>query len=195
MTTPENMEIQEAQTPPQETEPSGEVSESTADLEEPMAQETEPVEEEIEEAPPMISHYIIDPTRTEELERSLNVMLMSRRCSSCKDRLTASQEKPSVEEHIKQIVECCSGQEGFIRPEMPMQEIVFRSILAEKNQPIKLEVLHDLVTDKWYTPINPRNLSVAGLKRVLDNDVYYGFKEVPCLQRRANRPPGRDRTY
>ncbi len=179
MTTPEDMEIQEPQISQQEAEPSDKVSESIADLEEVMAPDTEPIEEEAEEAPPMISYYVIDPARAEELERSLSVMLMSRRCSSCKDRIAASQEKPSVNEHLKQIAKCCSGQEGFIRPEMPMQEIVFRSILAEGNKPVKLEVLHDLVTDKWYTPINPRNLSVVGLKRVLDNDVYYGLKEVP----------------
>ena len=122
--------------------------------------------------------YIIDPAKMEELNRSLALMLQSRRCVSSKARLEASSETPSEEEHMRELAECCSNEEGFIRPDMPMQEIVFRSILAEGNKPVSLEHLHYLVTDKWYSPVNPRSLSADGLKKVLDADVFYGFKEV-----------------
>ena len=122
--------------------------------------------------------YVIDPLRLQEHERSLITMLLNRRCPSCKVKLE-SRVKPATEaEHIKQIAKCCSRKDGFIRPDMPMQEIIFRSILSEGNQPIGLEQLHDLVTDRWYTPANPRSLSADALKQVLDSDVYYGFKDV-----------------
>ena len=124
------------------------------------------------------SYYIIDPARGRDLNRSLVAMFLERRCPSCQARLKDNMEEPTEEEHIKEITECCSTQEGFIRPDMPMQEIIFRSVLSEGNQPISLERLHYLVTDRWYTPNNPRNISISGLKRVLDSDMYYGFSEV-----------------
>ena len=122
--------------------------------------------------------YVIDPAKMEELNRSLALMLQSRRCVSSKARLEASSGTLSEEDHMREIAACCSNEEGFIRPDMPMQEIVFRSILAEGNKPLSLEHLHYLVTDRWYTPVNPRSLSEDSLKKVLDADVYYGFKEV-----------------
>ena len=124
------------------------------------------------------AYYVIDLSRAQELNRSLVAILRDRRCSSCKERLEANGETPSEEEHIKEIAECCSNEDGFIRAEMPMQEIVFRTILSGGNQPVSLEEIHNLVTDRWYTPVNPRNISRGGIKLVLDNDVYYAFKQV-----------------
>ena len=125
------------------------------------------------------SYYIIDLARGRDLNRSLTTMLLARRCPSCQARLEANPGEPTEGEHIKEIMGCCSNQEGFIRPNMPMQEIIFRSVLSEGNQPTSLEQLHYLVTDRWYTPNNPRNISISGLKRVIDSDMYYGFNEVP----------------
>ena len=124
------------------------------------------------------AYYVIDPARTKELNRSLAVLLLSRRCPSCKARLETSTEIPSEKAQMKEIAECCSTVEGFIRPEMPIAEIVFRTLLAGRNRPISLENLQHLVTEEWYTPVNPRNITVPGLKRVLDSDTFYGFREV-----------------
>ncbi len=123
-------------------------------------------------------HYIIDPSRARELNRSLPMILLSRRCPSCKARLQDRLEAPPEEEQMREIAECCANQEGFIRPEMPMQEILFRALLSEGNKPVSLERLHYLVTERWHTPANPRSISLNGLKRVLDSDIYYGFREV-----------------
>ena len=134
--------------------------------------------QEPEPIPEVIPYYVVDPSRLEELNRSLATLLISRRCPSCQARMEAEGETPSLKEHMRQIAECCSNQEEFIRPEMPMQEIVFRTILSGGSQPISLAQLHYLITDQWYTPLNPRNISEKGLKLVLDTDAYYGFKEV-----------------
>ncbi len=144
---------------------------------EPVAEEAP--EETPEEPPEEIPQYAIDPARASQLNRSLALVLTDRRCDSCKARMEADRQTPSEQAHIKQITVCCSTQEGFIRPDMPMQEIVFRHILAEGNRPARLEHLHDMVTDRYYTPLNPRNISQEGLKRVLDSDAYYGFVRVP----------------
>ena len=134
--------------------------------------------QEPEATPQEISHYVIDPSLAREHGLSLSVILLARRCPSCKARLEAGGEMPSEEQHIKEIVECCAAKEGFIKPEMPLQEIVFRTLLSEKKQLVSLEQLHYLVTEGWFSPINPRSLTVTSLKRVLDSDNYYGFKEV-----------------
>ena len=131
-------------------------------------QETEIVEEKV-------YLYKIEPSRLDQLNRSLAITLLSRRCPSCKAKIEGMSEPPPGEKQIKEMAKCCVKKENFIRPEMPLQEIVFRTILAKANKPVLLEELHDAVTDRWYSPINPRNISVQGIKSVLDNDVYYGF--------------------
>ena len=123
-------------------------------------------------------NYVLDPSRVRQLDRSLAAMLVSRRCPSCQTKLKSSRKLPSEEEHLKQITKCCATKEGFIKPEMPMQELVFRTLLSGGNKPISLERLHYAVTETWYTPLNPRSTSVNGLKLVLDNDDHYGFVEV-----------------
>ena len=137
--------------------------------------EIEEPESLVEEIP----YYISDESRLEEVGRSLAAILLSRRCPSCSERPQDGGEPLSAEAHIREIAECCATQEGFIRPDMPMQEIVIRSLLVVGNQPTSVERLHFLVTEEYYTPMNPRSITAAGLTRVLDNDVYYGFKRVP----------------
>ena len=137
--------------------------------------EIEEPESPVEEIP----YYVLDEAKLEQGGRSLAAILLSRRCPSCSERLQGGGEAPSAETHIREMAECCATQEGFIRPNMPMQEIVIRSLLVVGNQPTSVERLHFLVTEEYYTPVNPRSITPAGLKRVLDNDVYYGFKLVP----------------
>ena len=122
--------------------------------------------------------YVIDPSKVDALNRSLAVLLASRRCADCRERLEAQGGNVPAEEHIRHIEECCSRQEGFIQPEMPMQEIVFRTMLAGGNKPAALSYLHNEVTDTWYTPMNPRSISVDNVRRVLEGDSYYGFAQA-----------------
>ena len=127
-----------------------------------------------EEEPP--SDYFIDSARVEELNRSLTSTLLSRRCPSCRAALEGQSGVTPANKQIREMVKCCAKKEGFIRPEMPLQEIVFRTIIAGGNKPATLEHLHDAVTERWYSAINPRSISIERLKLVLDHDHYYGFK-------------------
>ena len=141
-----------------------------------MPEDTETQEPD---SPVLVIHkYFIDAARARELDHSLAVILLSRRCASCRAKLEANQENPTEEQHMKEIAKSCSTQDGFIRPEMPMQEIIFRMLLSRGNKPVNLEELHYAVTDEWYTPANPRSITLDNLKRVLEYDMYYGFKEV-----------------
>ena len=122
--------------------------------------------------------YVVDPARSQELRRSLRSMLMSRRCPDCHRRLGDRWAEIPEETQAKEIAKCCATKDGYIHPNMPMQEIIFREILAGGNQPVSLEQLHFLVTDKWHSPTNPRNISSPSLRKVLDNDLYYGLVDV-----------------
>ena len=124
------------------------------------------------------TYYLIDVSDNRPATRSLPGMLLTRRCPTCRARLEESGDLPSPEVQIQEIAQDCSNEDGFIRPEMPMQEIMFRAILAGSNQPISLTNLHGLITDRWYTPTNARSISIESLKRVLDTDTYYGFQQV-----------------
>ena len=129
----------------------------------------------VEEAHP---YYYIDSARCLELNRSLEWMILSRRCLNCRSKNVEVGQPPSVKEQIKHIVRCCAKDKTFIRTDMPMQEIVFRMLLAVGNAPMSLDNLHYQLTEQWATPANPMNLSKDGLKRILENDNFYGHNEV-----------------
>jgi len=137
----------------------------------------EPPAEE-EEGPELKPYYLIAPSRFEELNLSLTDMLLSRQCPESKKRLDSSSKKTTDSQRIKEIAKCCAKKEGFIVAEMPLQEIVFKSLLSQGNKQVSLEQLHYLVTDKWYSPVNPRSISPKGLQQVLDNDAHYGFSQI-----------------
>jgi hypothetical protein len=120
--------------------------------------------------------YRIDASRLEELKRSMEVILLTRRCSTCLEAPVEIAAAPSADEQIAHILECCSQDESFIRPGMALQEIVFRMILATGNTPVLLSQLHYQLTEQWATPGNLMNVTFEGLQRVLETDDYYGFR-------------------
>ena len=119
--------------------------------------------------------YRIDASRLEYLKRSMEALLLTRRCSTCLEATVNIAAAPSADEQIAHILECCSQDESFIRPGMALQEIVFRMILAAGNAPVLLSQLHYQLTEQWATPGNLMNVTSEGLQRVLETDDYYGF--------------------
>lgn len=119
--------------------------------------------------------YYINFTRLEELHRSPVAILAARRGPSCPSLLKPAHELNDPQELLAEIAEFCSAEQGFIRPAMPLQEIVFRVLLTRGNEHISLGDLHYELTEKWSTPIRPINISIEGLCRILDSDDFYGF--------------------
>lgn len=122
--------------------------------------------------------YHIDLRRLSDLKRSAATLLAVRRGPSCPSRLKPDKELTDPEALIEEIAEYCSSDEGFIKPELPLQEIIFRILLSRRNQPTPLRELHYELTERWATPVKPMNISEDGLRRILDADVYYGFAPV-----------------
>ena len=124
--------------------------------------------EEIEESPV----YYISFNRIAELKRSAITILAARRWP------TGSKPDPELDDPqalVAEIAEYAASEDGFIQPDMPIQEIVFRILLSRKNEPTSLTELHEQLTERWSTPIRPINVSLGSLERILDGDTYYGF--------------------
>jgi len=123
--------------------------------------------------------YHISLQRISELKRSATTVLAARRGPSCPSLVKPDQELSNPQALLDEIAEYCAGEEDFIRPQMALQEIVFRILLRRRNQPIALRELHYELTERWATPTRPINVTPVGLRRILDSDTYYGFAQVP----------------
>ena len=122
--------------------------------------------------------YFISFERLEELNRSALVLVAERRGPSLPSREKPDHELTSVQVLVDEIAEHHAEDEGFIRTDMPIQEIVFRILLSRRNQPTPLRDLHYELTERWATPVRPINISELGLRRILDADTHYGFARV-----------------
>lgn len=118
--------------------------------------------------------YYISFERLGQLSRSAVAILSSRLGPSS---LTIDQELNDPQELVNEIAAHTATEQDFIRPDMPIQEIIFRILLSRQNEPTPLEDLHQELTEKWATFIRPINVTSEGLKRILDNDTYYGFAQ------------------
>jgi hypothetical protein len=113
-----------------------------------------------------------------ELKRSATTLLAARRGPSCPSRLNPDQELTDPQALIDEIAEYSARDEEFIRPQMTLQEMVFRVLLRRGNQPISLQELHYELTERQATPTRPINITPAGLRRILEADGYYAFAQV-----------------
>ena len=122
--------------------------------------------------------YHISFDRLEGLRRSPVALIADRRVESCPSMLTPLHELDDPQALIEEIAEHCGDGENFIHSNMAVQEIVFRTLLANGNKPMSLEALHYELTERWSTPLRPITLSEESLESVLDADDYYGFTRV-----------------
>ena len=122
--------------------------------------------------------YHISFQRLAELNRSVAVLMAARSGASGPSAGLFGQQTANPQELVDAVTEYSRDQEGFIRTNMPIQEIVFRILLSRRNQPTTLRELHYEVTERWATPVRPINVSEKGLGRILDADTFYGFAKV-----------------
>lgn len=79
---------------------------------------------------------------------------------------------------IQEIGEFHADADEFIRYEMPIKEIVFRTLLARGNEPMPLAEIHEELTGRWSNALRPISIDESMLRRVLETDTYYGFAEA-----------------
>jgi hypothetical protein len=134
--------------------------------------EDEADEPEPEEAMPFFS---VGLERLEQLDRSAIHLIAGRLApdSPFRSQLESGLTDPQV--LVDEIAEHHADEPGFIRSEMPIQEIVFRTLLATGNKPMSLRDIHYELTERWATPVRPIVITQRRLLRVMDADTYYGF--------------------
>ena len=119
--------------------------------------------------------YFIDLDWYQQQERSFATLAESRLCPTSRKKEKTKSEAAL----LRTIRQCCSKRDGFITPNMPLLEMIFRLLLANGNQPLELEQMQEQL-QKWLGDTsNSRDLSVPKLKRILSNDQYYGLRPAP----------------
>ena len=134
-------------------------------------------EETVAEKPPEMENplFLISVDRLGKLERSPIHLVAARLTASSPSKTKAISELGDVKSLIREISQNSKDDSSFIRSDMPVQEIVFRTLLARNNRPMSLTDMHYELTDRWATPIRPIVITEERLLRILDNDTYYGF--------------------
>lgn len=122
-------------------------------------------------------HFSLD--RLEELNRSPIPLLLARLNTACPSFGKTPSEISDPSDLVTEIQRHCADDTEFIQSAMPLQEIVFRMLLLQGGEPVKLGELHSELTGKWSSALRPITLSLDGLARVLDHDEFYGFAAIP----------------
>lgn len=120
--------------------------------------------------------WFIDLDWYQQNNRSLFALAQGGLCHKSREQLAAGEREVSAEELLSTIRDCCSRTMGFITNELPILESIFRIFLANSNQPLDLEELEKQLSqwrggDAYHT-------SVEVLSRLLENDQYYGLRQV-----------------
>ena len=119
--------------------------------------------------------FLISSDKLGKLERSPVYLVAGRLTETSPSKSKAMGELGDMKSLIREISQNAKSDSSFIRSDMPVQEIVFRTLLARNNRPMSLTDLHYVLTEKWATPVRPIVITQERLLRILDNDTYYGF--------------------
>ncbi len=122
--------------------------------------------------------YRFNLDRLNELNRSPLPLILARLTSACPSYGKTAADVSDPNALIAEIRTHCADDPGFIRQSMPLQEIIFRTLLLADDQTMTLGELHRELTERWSSPIRPITVTVAGLGRILDTDVFYGFDSI-----------------
>jgi hypothetical protein len=137
----------------------------------------DPASEELVEEKPEKENptFLISVDRLGDLERSPVHLVAGRLASTSPSKAKPINEMGDVKVLIREIAQNYKNDPDFIRSDMPVQEIVFRTLLARGNRPMSLSDIHYELTEHWATPIRPIVITEERLLRILDSDTYYGF--------------------
>lgn len=130
-----------------------------------------------EDSPTGGGRYHISLPRLQQMNRSAAHLIHDRLTEACPSH---SQPATGLDPAglIREIQEFHGDIPDFIRADMPIQEIVFRTLLARGNSPMSLSEIHRELTQRWGNTLRPISIDENRLRRILNADTYYGFAEV-----------------
>ena len=123
------------------------------------------------------ARFQISLARLEQLHRSA-VHLISGRLTPACPSFGKQVNELDAGELVREIQEFHADADDYILYDMPIKEIVFRTLLAQGNQPMALSDLHRELTGRWSNALRPISIEESLLRRVLETDTYYGFAQV-----------------
>ena len=129
-------------------------------------QEETGLETAAEENPPA---YRIDEGWYERNRRSLDDMIAARTSGAT----TAKRRRKAVPSMAD-----LAKIEGFVNPNLPVREAVFRLLLVYQNKPLDVEQLSQYLTDCGIGIMDARLIQPKALQRILDTDDFYGITRV-----------------
>jgi len=118
--------------------------------------------------------WVIDIDWLEANDRSFSVMVSNYLCTKCRKKLKIDQSESQPSDILKSIKSCCSKDEEFLSPMLPLQESVFRVLLANGNKGLTLQEINQELGNR--RGIEIYHTSPEFLTRLLENDRHYGFK-------------------
>ena len=124
--------------------------------------------------------YRFSLERLVELNRSPGPLLLARLNTACPSYGKTAADIDNPNDLNAEIRAHCADDPDFIRQSMPLQEIVFRTLLLADDQTMTLGEIHNELSERWSSPIRPITVTLAGLSKILDNDVFYGFELIPA---------------
>jgi hypothetical protein len=124
---------------------------------------------------PGAPRWFVDLDWYRQNARSFAVLAQGCLCPRCRERL--GEGKVSEAELTASIRDCCSQLLGFINGELTILASVFRLLLANGNEPLSLaelaRQLGERLGEESYRAL------VEVLSRLLENETYYGIRQVP----------------
>ncbi len=160
-----------------------------------------PEVEEQKDEPREKPKFFIDMRWYDEHDRSFRAMAQARFCSSCQGKIgTETQERvPTLNPQTGRVVyenrnvpygsnplpvirSCCSKARGYITPDTPVLEAVFRVFLANANQPTDLDGIREQLADWIPLSARPHSYEVGFLEKIIRGDDYYGLREFKITE-------------
>ena len=132
--------------------------------------------------------YRVSLDRLAELNRSAAPLLAARLTGACPSYGKPASEAEDPVALLAEIRANCANDDNYIRQSLPLQEIVFRTLLLASDQTLTLRELHYELTERWSSPIRPITVTVSGLARILDSDEFYGFECVALPEPEVAEP-------
>lgn len=142
------------------------------------------------ESPVDDCYYQIDLDRV-EASSNLTFILWQRlcwegSCSQCKDKKGRPKPVvPSAKSTRRTLITAlnkCSRQPNYILPQMSVCEVVFRLLLGNRNEPMRLSDIFSEMQKKWASVWPQKSITPASVQQMLDSENGYHIYRV--------EPPG-----
>ncbi|MFC2006141.1 hypothetical protein ACFLVG_04205 [Chloroflexota bacterium] len=120
--------------------------------------------------------WCIDSDWYQSNNRSFLTLAQNCLCPRCRQRLKVEEGDLSVTDLLTVTKDCCSKEPGFITGELPILESIFRLFRASANQLLELDELSKQLSERRGEGLY--HISVEVLSHLLENDRYYGIRQV-----------------